>query len=118
MSEIKIQKITPTMILKHFFVKLYAENIPTHKAVHTVYSGLNAVLRKTGVDNPIAIQESWAKEGLVTTRLVKGGAQLFLTDKGHTALGIRPPSYVAQAVGKNTKVDGILADIAKGIKAD
>ncbi len=53
---------------------------PPYKGIHTVYSGFNQAFKDHFGKNPVEITSRMAQEGKIVTRLVKGGAMLYLPD--------------------------------------
>ncbi len=51
---------------------------PPYKGIHTVYSGFNQAFKEHYGKNPVEITSRMAGEGKIVTRLVKGGAMLYL----------------------------------------
>jgi hypothetical protein len=51
---------------------------PPYKGIHSVYSGFNQAFKEYFGTNPVEITQRLAQEGKIVTRLVKGGAMLYL----------------------------------------
>ncbi len=58
---------------------------PPYKGIHTVYSGFNQAYKEHYGKNPVEITSRMAGEGKIVTRLVKGGAMLYLPDEAPKA---------------------------------
>lgn len=51
-----------------------------YKGIHAVYSGFNQAFRSYYNEDPIKIINQLAEEGKIVSRLVKGGAMLYLPE--------------------------------------
>jgi hypothetical protein len=53
---------------------------PPYKGIHSVYSGFNQAFREYFNKDPVEATTKLAQEGKIVTRLVKGGATLYLPE--------------------------------------
>jgi hypothetical protein len=111
--------VTLLMVLKDLFLKAYGKG---YFSVNTVYSGFNQVARIHFNEDPIAFTNDLKAKGLIEGRgdkSTKNGvthksALIWLTEKGMTEFGIRPPTAQAKpTTGVNRKVDQIVKDAEK-----
>jgi hypothetical protein len=109
----EIVKITPDMFLKSLMLDQYSKG---YTAVNPVYSGFNQAMKTHfGVD-PITYTQGLKDQGLIeisgrkstTNGRERKSVILYLTEKGMTHFGIRPPT--AQKVGPSAikKVDKLI----------
>ncbi len=73
-----MSRLTPEQFVLEAIVKLRAPNARS-RGIHSVYSGFNEAFRAyfPGED-PVAWTQKLAAEGKIVTRLVRGGAMLYL----------------------------------------
>jgi hypothetical protein len=117
LDETKVIKITPIMLVIEALRKDWGQPIKDKKdritgyktGIHTVYSGLNDALRKTGVSNPVAFQDDLAKSGDFTVRVWKGGAMLFFTEQGLKKYGFTLPAGIKAKESSNKKADDLVS---------
>jgi hypothetical protein len=53
---------------------------PPYKGIHSVYSGFNQAFREYFNKDPVEATTRLAQEGKIVTRLVRGGATLYLPE--------------------------------------
>ena len=58
---------------------------PPYKGIHSVYSGFNKAFRDYFNKDPVKATQRLAEEGNIVTRLVKGGALLYLPEDAPTS---------------------------------
>lgn len=69
------------------------------KGIHSVYSGFNQAFREYFGEDPVPVTTALAKEGKITSRLVRGGVMLYKPEEAPVdprdalqKMGLRPPA--------------------------
>ncbi len=119
MEKTEVVKVTPELVLKNLFLEQYAKG---YQALNPVYTGFNQVCKvHFGID-PIAFTKGLNEKGLLNIsgrKDAKGTKSviIYLTDKGMTAFGIRPPTSQKVGPSSEKKIDKLLSDTAKRFQA-